>query len=101
MAELLSRDVLISLHSDDPAQFGSGWLTQTLTEAQRAADFSQRIMSAFMRNSFVSAWVPSDEKRRYLDKFDEAHLQLEHTGIAWWVEVTDGQSIYAEQVVPE
>ncbi len=82
MAELLRRGVLISLHSDDPAQFGSGWLTQTLTEAQLTGDFSQRVMTAFMRNSFVSAWVPSDEKRRYLGEFDEAHRQLEHAGRA-------------------
>ncbi len=70
MTGLLERGVLISLNSDDPAQFGSGWLTQTLIEAQRTGDLPRETMTKFMRNSFLSAWLPSDRKAAYLQQFD-------------------------------
>ena len=70
MTGLLERGVKISLNSDDPAQFGSGWLTQTLIEAQRAAGLSRETMIRFLRNAFLSAWLPDDEKAGYLEQFD-------------------------------
>ena len=74
--ELLSRGVSISLNSDDPAQFGSGWLTQTLVEAQSAGGLSLETMTSFMRNGFLAAWLPESEKARYLERFDEADRKL-------------------------
>ena len=81
MVELLGRGIQISLNSDDPAQFGSGWLNQTLSEAQQTGKLSLETMRAFMRNGFLSAWLTNDEKLRYLARFDEAHTQLEHAGV--------------------
>ena len=76
MTELLSRGVTISLNTDDPAQFGSGWLTQTLVEAQSAGGLSLETMTSFMRNGFLAAWLPVSEKARYLEQFDEANRKL-------------------------
>ena len=76
MRELLDRGVLISLNSDDPAQFASGWLTQTLIETQQAVNFSLETMTKFMRNGFVSAWLPTDRKATYLEQFDNTHKSL-------------------------
>lgn len=72
MTGLLERGVLISLNSDDPAQFGSGWLSQTLIEAQRTGNLSWKTMTKFMRNGFISAWLPSDRKAAYLQEFDRS-----------------------------
>ena len=72
MVGLLERDVLISLNSDDPAQFGSGWLSQTLIEAQRTGNLSWKTMTKFMRNGFISAWLPSDRKAAYQQEFDRS-----------------------------
>jgi len=70
MTRLLERGVTISLNSDDPAQFASGWLTQTLIEAQGTGALARETISKFMRNSFLSAWVPRDHKVSYLERFD-------------------------------
>ena len=72
MTGLLEQGVLISLNSDDPAQFGSGWLSQTLIEAQRTGNLSRKTMAKFMRNGFISAWLPSDRKAAYLEEFDRS-----------------------------
>lgn len=74
MTGLLERGVLISLNRDDPAQFGSGWLSQTLIEAQRTGNLSWKTMTKFMRNGFISAWLPSDRKAAYLQEFDRVSL---------------------------
>ena len=78
MTDLLSRGGIISLNSDDPAQFGSGWLTQTLVEAQSAGGLSLETMTSFIRNGFLSAWLPAPEKARYLEQFDEANRKLRY-----------------------
>ena len=78
MTELLSRGVSISLNSDDPAQFGSGWLTQTMVEAQSVGGLSFDTMTRFMRNGFLAAWLPVSEKARYLEQFDDANIKLKH-----------------------
>jgi adenosine deaminase len=72
MTTLLERGVLISLNSDDPAQFGTGWLSQTLIEAQRTGDLSWDTMISFMRNGFASAWLPEGRKAAYLQEFDRS-----------------------------
>ena len=79
MTGLLERGVVISLSSDDPAQFGSGWLSQTLVEAQRAGNLSWKTMTKFMRNGFISAWLPSDRKTAYLQKFDACCAAVQRT----------------------
>lgn len=76
MTELLNRGVTISLNSDDPAQFASGWLTQMLIEAQRAGNLPSETITRFMRNSFLSAWLPTNRKVTYLEQFEYAHETL-------------------------
>ena len=71
MAELLERGICISLNSDDPAQFGSGWLAQTLIEAQRAGSLPQESMIKFMRNAFLTAWISEGHRKTLLQSFDD------------------------------
>ncbi len=76
MKELLDRGVLISLNSDDPAQFASGWLSQTLIETQQAGNFSLETMTKFMRNGFLSAWLSTDRKAAHLEQFENTYKSL-------------------------
>ena len=71
MAELLERGICISLNSDDPAQFGSGWLAQTLIEAQRAGSLPQESMIKFMRNAFLTAWISEGHRKTLLQSSDD------------------------------
>jgi len=70
MVRLMERGVLVSFNSDDPPQFGSGWLTQTLVEAQRTGKLSRATMTKLLRNGFLSAWLSNDRKATYLRDFD-------------------------------
>ncbi|MCP5028515.1 MAG: adenosine deaminase [Actinomycetia bacterium] len=54
---LLAAGALISLNTDDPAQFGSGWLTNTMLGAMLSAPFSRSEIVGFARNAVDSAWL--------------------------------------------
>lgn len=64
---LADAGVRISLNTDDPAQFGSGWITNTLGSAMRAAPFSRSEIARFMRSAIATAWI-DDRFKRELDE---------------------------------
>ena len=59
---LLDAGVRISLNTDDPAQFGSGWLTNTVRAAMTEAPFTRTDVVTFAQNAIDSAWI--DERDR-------------------------------------
>lgn len=69
---LLEAGVRISINTDDPAQFASGYLCHTLAQAQIHAGFSDAQMLRLMENAFCSTWLPGPDKRDYLAAL-EAH----------------------------
>ena len=54
---LLEAGVCISLNTDDPAQFGSGWLTNTILSAMTAAPFTRSEIVQFTSNAIAGAWI--------------------------------------------
>ncbi len=54
---LLEAGVTVSLNTDDPAQFGSGWLGDTVLSAMAAAPFGRDEIVRFTANAIDSAWV--------------------------------------------
>jgi len=65
---LFQHGVCISLHTDDPEEFASGYLTQMLLNFQQAGKFSKRDMVRLMLNAFKSLWLPEEEKQVYINK---------------------------------
>jgi len=64
---LFQQGVCISLHSDDPGEFDSGYLSQLMLNFQQAGKFSKRDMVRLMLNAFKTTWLPDDEKQAYID----------------------------------
>lgn len=65
---LFDAGALISLNTDDPAQFGSGYMNHTLAACQAAGGFSDEDMIQFMRNAFESAWIDDRARSAYMDR---------------------------------
>lgn len=68
---LFDAGALISLNTDDPAQFGSGYLSDTLAACQVAGGFSDADMLRFMSNAFESAWVDGQTRSAYITSLEE------------------------------
>ncbi|MCP3675158.1 MAG: adenosine deaminase, partial [Gammaproteobacteria bacterium] len=68
---LFEHGVCISIHSDDPGEFESGYLSNMILNFQQAGKFSKRDMVRMMLNAFKTAWLPEDEKQAYVDALKE------------------------------
>ncbi len=66
---LLQHNICVSLHSDDPGEFASGYLSQLLFNFQQSGKFTKRDMVLLMLNAYEAAWLPINEKKMYIDEF--------------------------------
>ena len=57
----------MTLNTDDPAEFDTGYLTNLITEVQAASDYSMRDLVQFMQNAFEGSWLPREQKDIYLN----------------------------------
>ncbi len=58
--------VCVSLNSDDPAEFESGYLTNMLILFQAASRYTKSDMTRLVLNGFKSIWLPEAEKNEYI-----------------------------------
>lgn len=60
--------VCVSIHSDDPGQFESGYLTNMMILVQAAGNFSKAEMTRLMLNAFRATWLPQEKKVKYINR---------------------------------
>ena len=68
--------LLVTLNSDDPAEFDSGYLTSLLIGVQEASGYSKHDLVRFMLNAFEGSWLPRSAKDAYIAsllKYAAAH----------------------------
>ena len=58
--------VCVSLNSDDPAEFESGYLTNMLVLFQLESEYTKADMTRLVLNGFKSIWLPEAEKNEYI-----------------------------------
>ena len=68
LQQMFELGLRVTINTDDPGLFASGYLTNTLTGVQRASGYSKSDMAAFMRNAFLGSWAAEDEKKNFLDR---------------------------------
>ena len=68
---LYELGLCVTLNSDDPAQFESGYLTELLISVQQASGYSKEDMTNFIINAFKASWLPRVEKDNYIELVKE------------------------------
>jgi adenosine deaminase len=61
----------VTLNSDDPAEFNSGYMNQTLMGAVEGSGYTKEDLVRFMRNAFEGSWLSRESKDRYIKALDE------------------------------
>lgn len=61
----------VTLNSDDPAEFNSGYMNQTLIGAVEGSGYTKEDLVRFMRNAFEGSWLPRESKDRYIKALDD------------------------------
>ncbi len=59
--------VCVSINSDDPPQFETGYLSQMMVMFQRDSGYSKADMTRLMLNAYRALYLPTDEKNAYID----------------------------------
>lgn len=68
--ELLSKDVLVSIHSDDPAYFG-GYIGDNYYAFADKYNLTKEQVVTLAKNSFEASWISREQKDLYLKELDE------------------------------
>lgn len=80
ISALDQRGVCVSIHTDDPEEFDSGYLTRMMILFQEGSDYSKADMTRLMLNAYKAVWLPEAEKRSYIDGL-KAYAEMH--GVDW------------------
>ncbi len=69
--QLFEAGVLVTLNTDDPAEFDTGYLTTLMSEVQSAGGYTNADMVRFVQNAFEISWLPQNRKDDYLAVLSE------------------------------
>ena len=61
----------VTLNTDDPAEFNSGFMNQTLTGAAERTGYTKEDLTRFMENAFHGSWQPREKKDAYIKQLHE------------------------------
>lgn len=81
--------VCVSLNTDDPEEFETGYLINMLVLFQEASGYSKTDMTRLVWNAFRSIWLPETEKVRYVSQLREYATS---NGVDW-SDVTGGSTV--------
>ena len=61
----------VTLNTDDPAEFNSGFMNQTLMGAVDRTGYTREDLTRFMENAFNGSWQPRKKKDAYIKQLHE------------------------------
>ena len=73
LLEMLNKNLLVTLNSDDPAYFG-GYVNENYWAMTQALDLSKEQITTLAKNSFKASWLTPDEKEKMILEV-EKHFQ--------------------------
>ena len=69
--EMYERGMRVTLNTDDPAEFISGYLAKTLKDYHEASECTRSDLIQLMVNAFEGSWLPRESKKAYLETLHE------------------------------
>jgi len=69
--KMFELGLLVTLNTDDPAEFDSGYLTDLLIGVQEASGYSKGDMVRYMMNAFEGSWLSRPAKDVYIESLLE------------------------------
>ena len=66
---MLSKNLLVTINSDDPAYF-PGYMNENLLRVQEEVDLTKEEITQLVRNAFEGSWLTHDERATHLRVVD-------------------------------
>jgi adenosine deaminase len=57
----------VTLNSDDPAEFNSGFMNKLLCGAVKGSGYTKTDLVKLMKNAFEGSWLPKEKKEKYIN----------------------------------
>lgn len=76
LRQMLDLGLQVNLNTDDPEEFASRYLTNTLVGVQREGGFTAEEMTHFMRNAFLGSWINEQQRATFLNELDQHHQKF-------------------------
>tara|TARA_R110002020_G_scaffold85914_3_gene211737 strand:+ start:49642 stop:50661 length:1020 start_codon:yes stop_codon:yes gene_type:complete len=70
LIEMMDKNLLVTIHSDDPAYFG-GYMNENYLAVAEALGLTTEQLTQLAINGFKASWLPDDEKAKYIDEVKE------------------------------
>ena len=78
---MLDLGLPVTINTDDPEEFDSRYLTNTMIGVQKGTGYSAAEMVQFMRNAFMGSWLDEDRKQAFLGELEDyQRCNGAHTG---------------------
>jgi len=65
MRKMFDLGLSVTINTDDPEEFASRYLSNTMIEVQKTSDYSPEELLQFMRNAFIGSWLDAHRKQAY------------------------------------
>jgi len=62
---------LVTVNTDDPTRFSSGFLNNTLIEVQKHTPYTALEMVQLMRNAFNESWLDEENKKKFIKELND------------------------------
>jgi adenine deaminase len=69
LKQMLEKDLLVTVNSDDPSYFG-GYVNENFVAIQQALVLTESDIATLARNSFLASFMPEREKMAAVEKFE-------------------------------
>ncbi|WP_378183848.1 adenosine deaminase [Aquimarina sp. SS2-1] len=69
IAEMMKKNLLVTVNSDDPAYFG-GYMNENYLGIAKALHLSKNQITTLVKNSFKASWLPDEEKEKRIREID-------------------------------
>ncbi|NQT09117.1 adenosine deaminase [Candidatus Bathyarchaeota archaeon] len=69
--QMYDMGLKVTLNTDDPAEFRSGYMNQTLIGAVEGSNYTKADLTSLMRNAFEGSWLPQSSKIRYIKALND------------------------------
>ncbi|GAA4270883.1 adenosine deaminase [Aquimarina gracilis] len=70
IVEMMHKDLLVTVNSDDPAYFG-GYMNENYQSITDALDLSKKEITELVKNSFKASWLPEEEKEKRIAEIED------------------------------
>lgn len=70
LKQMFDLGLLVTINTDNPCEFDSGYLTRTMMGVQQHSEYTALEMVEYMRRAFLGSWLDEEEKMKYIKELN-------------------------------